>query len=161
MTLFRQKLAARVSPEELDKMAPEVWAQLQEVKRLVEKIADEQKHLLQLFDATDVAERRMLRAADEFRAFLSKVLFWVPVSRYGADWFEEALLSIGALVSPTQLGECRRGALERDQGPLAARRAGRGRGRLPARAAPRLLRDHRLAVEQGRQDVRKTVSGSP
>ena len=98
---FRQKLAARVSPEELDKMAPEVWGQLQEVKRLMEKIADEQKHLLQLFDATDVAERRMLRAADEFRSFLSKVLFWVPVSRYGANWFEEVLLSLGALVAPT------------------------------------------------------------
>jgi potassium efflux system protein len=102
--LFRQKLATKVSPEELDKLAPEVWAQLQEVKALVVKIGDEQKHLLQLFDATDVAERRMLRAAGEFRAFLSKVLFWVPVSRYGADWLDEALLSFGALLSPRNWG---------------------------------------------------------
>ncbi|MCU0974241.1 MAG: mechanosensitive ion channel, partial [Burkholderiales bacterium] len=102
--LFRQKLAARVGTEELDTLAPQVWAQLQEVKGLVAKIAEEQKHLLQLFDATDVAEKRMLRASDQFRAFLSKVLFWVPVSRYGSDWFQEAMLSMGSLVSPRNWG---------------------------------------------------------
>lgn len=99
--LFREKLSARIGAEEAERLAPEAWAQLQEVKALVTKIADQQKLLLQLFDATDVAEKRMLRAADEFRAFLSKVLFWVPVSRYGSDWFEEAMLSLGSLVSPS------------------------------------------------------------
>ena len=102
--LFRQKLTARIGTEEADQLAPEVWAQLQEMKQLVAKIADEQKYLLQLFDATDVAEKRMLRASDDFRAFLSRVLFWVPVSRYGADWFEEAMLSVGALMSPQNWG---------------------------------------------------------
>lgn len=102
--LFRQKLSARIGAEEAERLTPEVWAQLQEMKGLVAKIADEQKYLLQLFDATDVAEKRMLRASDGFRAFLSRVLFWVPVSRYGADWFEEAMLSLGSLVSPENWG---------------------------------------------------------
>ncbi|HQR53978.1 MAG TPA: mechanosensitive ion channel, partial [Burkholderiales bacterium] len=98
--LFREKLAARVGQEDAEKLAPEVWAQLQEMKGLATKINEEQKYLLQLFDATDVAEKRLLRASGDFRTFLSRVLFWVPVSRYGADWFTEAMLAVAALLSP-------------------------------------------------------------
>jgi potassium efflux system protein len=108
------EVTKEVSPEEeLETIESEVRLLLQNRRDLLNQAASTYTSYLRALGDLDVAQRRLLNAADEYKQFLDQHLLWIPsTSVLGIDTLRDLLPAIAWALSPESWADVGRALLE-------------------------------------------------
>ncbi|MDJ0938863.1 MAG: mechanosensitive ion channel [Woeseiaceae bacterium] len=88
-------------PAEIESIREEVLQLLRDRRGLLEQATNTYRSYLQALGDLDVAQRRLLEAADEYRDFLDQNLLWIPSTTViGLDTFADAVEAATWVLSP-------------------------------------------------------------